>query len=233
MKKQGDPKVNDEYIEHYLQIDRVFPSVLALKLFLGNNPSFSFRNIPLKDKLILDIGFGDGRDLHLFNLLGMKVHGVEVDQKVVEHAKSKFEKLGIDLSLKTGTNNNTGFPDDTFDIVYSSAAIYYLGDETQRIQDALKHCSNILKPGGFFVGSVARHDCHTTKGALKLDANRYILEDPYYKVRKGQYYHVYNSNEEVREDLSNCGFEVVCVTDYDVDWFGTRETLYLFVAKKA
>ena len=145
---------------------------------------------------------------------------------------SKFEKIGIPLSLKTGTNNNTGFDEGTFDIVYASASVYYLSNENQRIEDALRHCHKILKNGGFFVGSLARYDCHTTKNAEKLDANRLILEDPYYKVRKGQFYHVYNSQEEVHTDFSKCGFHVISVNNYDVDWYGTRETLYLFVAKK-
>ena len=36
-------------------------------------------------KKILDVGFGDGRDLLLFNDLGFSSYGVEVNKEVVEH----------------------------------------------------------------------------------------------------------------------------------------------------
>ena len=76
------------------------------------------------------------------------------------------------------------------------------------------------------------NDNHTTADAIKLDSNRLILEDPFYKFRKGQYYHVYNSQEELKTDLEIAGFKAIAITNYDVDWFGTRETLFLFVATK-
>ena len=224
--------VNQEYIDHYLSIGEVFPSVLALKLFLGHNPNFSFRDKDLKGKKILDIGFGDGRDLDLFCKLEMEVYGVEVDPKVVEHTSSKFKSRGLSVSLQTGTNNKTGFQSEVFDIIYASASIYYLLDKTHRIQQTYEHCSNILKTGGYFVGSVSCSDNHTAVDAIKLDNNRLILEDSFYKFRKGQYYHVYNSQEELKTDLEIAGFKAIAITNYDVDWFGTRETLFLFVATK-
>tara|TARA_B110000014_G_C20041099_1_gene541122 strand:- start:82 stop:768 length:687 start_codon:yes stop_codon:yes gene_type:complete len=224
--------VNKKYTDHYLRIDEIFPSVLALKLFLGNNPIFTFRDHNLNNKKILDIGFGDGRDLYLFHKLKMQVFGIEVDPLVVKHTSSKFKNKGLSITLKTGTNNNTGFNKNFFDIIYASASIYYLVDEFHRIQESYRHCWEILKEGGYFVGSLARFDAHTTVGAHQLDANRLILEDPFYKFRKGQYYHVYNSQDEIKKDLVESGFEIITINNYDVDWFGTRETLYLFIAKK-
>lgn len=224
--------VNQEYIDHYLRISKVYPSVLALKLFLGNNPDFSFKNHDLSGKKILDIGFGDGRDLALFCELGMNVFGIEVDPDVVKHTASKFKSYGLSVSLQQGVNKETGFRDSSFDILYASASIYYLLDETHRIQQTYEHCSNILKTGGYFVGSVSCSDNHTVVDAIKLDNNRLILEDPFYKFRKGQYYHVYNSQEELKTDLEAADFKPITITNYDVDWFGTRETLFLFVATK-
>ncbi|MEH6632613.1 MAG: methyltransferase domain-containing protein [Halopseudomonas aestusnigri] len=224
---------NNEYVEHYLNTSNVFPSVLALKLFMGNNPNFSFKEHELKGKKILDIGFGDGRDLYLFNHLNMDVYGVEPDERVVKHTQDKLRKLGFTPKLKTGHNNNTGLDNNTFDIIYASSSIYYLSSLEDRIIDALSHCYDILKTDGYFVGSMCRSDCFVTDEAVKLDENRLILEDPYFKFRKGQHYHVYNSQDEIRCDLMKCGFKVVSLSDYDVDWFGSRETLFLFVAQKS
>ena len=224
--------VNQEYIDHYLRIGKVYPSILALKLFLGHNPNFSFKTHDLRGKKILDIGFGDGRDLALFCELGMDVYGTEVDPDVVQHTASKFESYGLSVSLQSGVNRETGFEDGLFDIIYASASIYYLLDENHRIHETYGHCANILKTDGYFVGSVSCADNHTTADAIKLDSNRLILEDSFYQFRKGQYYHVYNSQEELKNDLEAAGFKTIAITNYDVDWFGTRETLFLFVAKK-
>ena len=53
--------VNQAYIDHYLRIGKVYPSILALKLFLGNNPNFSFKTHDLRGKKILDTVFVCGK----------------------------------------------------------------------------------------------------------------------------------------------------------------------------
>ncbi len=52
-----------EYRNHYLKEKQIYPSVFALKLFLGNNPNLSLQVNSFKGKKILDVGFGDGRVL--------------------------------------------------------------------------------------------------------------------------------------------------------------------------
>ena len=105
------------YSGHYLKIRSVYPSVLALKFFLGNNPEFSLRGENFKSKRILDIGFGDGRDLRLFLDLGFEVFGVEVSADVVKHTS---EKISGAATLSVGFNNETGYSNDMFDYVYDS-----------------------------------------------------------------------------------------------------------------
>ena len=80
----------ENYINHYLNIKGVYPSVFELKMFLGKNPDLDLRDEDFHGKLILDVGFGDGRDLVLFHNLGFEVFGLEVNEQVVEHAKRKL-----------------------------------------------------------------------------------------------------------------------------------------------
>ena len=63
--------VNQAYIDHYLRIGKVYPSILALKLFLGNNPNFSFKTHDLRGKKILDTVFVCGKKIkaHCISLL--------------------------------------------------------------------------------------------------------------------------------------------------------------------
>lgn len=221
-----------KYRKHYLDISTTFPSAVALKIFLGDNPKLSLKRNNLKGKKICEIGFGDGRDLNLFKFLSMNVYGVEPDSEVVKHTINKFEDLSFKPVLKVGSNVNTGFKKSFFDIVYASASIYYLPSEDYNINDALEESCRILKKGGTFFATFAREGSHVTKKAKKIDKNTLILEDIYYKLRKGQRYHIYNNKKEIKNDLTRNGFKSFFIGEYDIDWFGTRERLYIVGAKK-
>jgi SAM-dependent methyltransferase len=220
------------YIDHYLGIDQVHPSVFALKMFLGKNPDLNLTGIDYAGKSILDVGFGDGRDLILFHQLGFNIFGVEVDETVVKHTEKKFAQAGIQTSLSFGYNDETGFPKDTFDVVFSSAALMYLRNDESNIQKTLKHVYGIVKPGGYLFGTFTRFDSHITKESSKIDENRIICKDPFYRQREGQLYWLHNSKQEAVDDLHEAGFADCNVYEYDVDWFGTRETAYMFFAVK-
>jgi SAM-dependent methyltransferase len=225
MKKSG-------YINHYLKIKKTYPSVLALKLFLGNNPGFNLKNEKPNVSTIIDIGFGDGRDIELFLELGFSVSGVEPDFDVVEHTLKKYHKFKDRLDLRVGSNMNTGYENDTFDIIYASASIYYLPSLKYNINDAFSEAYKICKPGGLLMGTLARNDIHTISEAEKVNRNVYILKDPFYGYRKGQVYHTYSDKSQIINDLVKVGFKDTIIYDYDVNWFGTRETLFIFVTKK-
>lgn len=220
------------YRKHYLSIDKTFPSVLALKMFMGNNPELKFEKSYLENKNICEIGFGDGRDLNLFDYLGMNVTGIEPDGSVVEYTKQKLSKNEMKVNVQVGSNMNTNLENQSQDFVYASASIYYLPSSEFTIMDALSEAHRILKRGGYFLASFARSDSHVTRDAVKVDKNTLILEDPFYKFRKGQRYHVYNTQDELKSDLVETGFSNIYIGDYDVDWFGTRETLFLCVCNK-
>lgn len=215
-----------------MNINQVYPSVFALKMFLGKNPDLDLRGEDFSGKSILDIGFGDGRDLVLFHSLGFDVFGVEVQKKVVEHTQKKFKKFGIKSTLTVGYNDETGFEQNSFDYVYSNAALMYLRSEVSNIHGTLSHIYDILKTGGRLLGTFTSFDSHITRDSSKIDKNRIICKDPFYKQREGQIYWLHSSKEEVERDLLNAGFFNCKVYNYDVDWFGTREAAYIFVASK-
>lgn len=222
-----------DYARHYLSINSTFPSVIALKYFLGRNPKLNIQREDLVGKKVCEIGFGDGRDLSLLSYLNMDVSGVEPDSEVVRHTLEKYQGQGLNFDLKTGTNMDTGFKTNYFDIVYASASMYYLPSEKFTINDSLREANRITKDNGSLFATFARYDSHVTKNAEVIDKNTLILEDSYYGFRKGQRYHIYNNKVEIEIDLVNHGYTPTYIGDYDVDWFGTRETLFLVIAKKS
>ena len=129
---------NKSYKLHYQNINKVYPSVFSLKIFLGRNPNFSLREYDFKNKKILDIGFGDGRDLVLFNDLGFDTYGVEVNKEVVEHSINKFKEMGLDIKLSFGCNDKTGFMENEFEFVYALASLMYFRNEEISINEIIK-----------------------------------------------------------------------------------------------
>ena len=226
------PQSQKLYRKHYLNINSCYPSVFALKFFLGRNPELNLANVNFSGKKILDIGFGDGRDLKLFQNLGLKTYGIEVDEEVVAHTYQKFPDKKNPLTLTTGFNDSTGYPSRSFDFVYSSAALMYLRSETITLQLILRHVHDILKKDGWFFGSFTKSDSHITEGAKTIDCNRLYLSDPFYKQREGQIYYVHHSKKEVSTDLENAGFLECKVFEYRADWFGTLESAFIFSARK-
>ena len=222
----------ENYVNHYLNIKGVYPSVFALKMFLGKNPDLDLRDEDFSGKSILDVGFGDGRDLVLFHSLGFDVFGVEVDRQVVEHTQRKLDTIGLKTKLTIGYNDETGFGRNSLDYVYSCAALMYLRSYESSIHKTLSHVYDILKPGGRIFGTFTRFDSHITNESTKVDQNRIICKDPFYKQRVGQLYWLHNSKNEVKSDLLNAGFSDCKIYIYDVDWFGTRETAFIFAATK-
>ena len=220
----------NNYLKHYKSITKVYPSVFALKIFLGKNPNLNLRNKKFKGKKILDIGFGDGRDIELFYDLGFNVFGVEPNSQVVSHTLSKFKKKKINLSV--GTNCNLSFRNNSFDYIYGMASLMYLKNKETYLKNILSECYRVLKKNGLFFGSFTKIDSHITHKGRFIDKNRIILNDSFYNIRKGQLYHVHRSKKEVRKDLSKVGFKDIKITNFNADWFGTKDSFYLFVCKK-
>ena len=230
MMESATSPYTENYRDHYLSIDDVYPSVFALKFFLGNNPDLNLRELNFKGKNILDVGFGDGRDLILFRNLGFDVYGVEVDPQVVQHTIEKFDDPNI--HLKVGFNDETGFEHGQFDYIYSCAALMYLRNNQTSVHSILKHMYDLLAIGGRILGTFTAAESHITAEAQYLSENRLILKDPYYKQRNGQIYHIHRSAEEVERDLTLAGFTECKVYDFNANWFGTSETAYMFYAEK-
>ncbi len=204
-----------------------------MKIFLGRNPGLDLRGVNFFGKSILEVGFGDGRDLVLFSNLGFNVFGVEVDEQVVKHTQRKLAESAVKTELRVGYNDETGFESNSLDYVYSAAALMYLRNELSSIHGTLSHIFDIVRPGGKLFATFTRSDSHIVEGSQRLDRNRIIVKDPFFRQREGQLYWLHSSKEEVERDVLGAGFSNCKVYDYNVDWFGTRETAFICVAAKA
>ena len=98
---------------------------------------------------MLDVGCGTGSlTIALRGSVGSAgaVSGVDASPEMIEVARRKAIKVGVEVDFRVGLAEAIPFPNATFDLVVSQLAIHHLpGDLKQR---SFLEMRRVLKPGG-------------------------------------------------------------------------------------
>lgn len=97
---------------------------------------------------LLDFGCGTGGELDAIRTALPDVHYTGVD---IESSPEVDERTRDDAVFETFDGINLPFEGDTFDIVYSKQVF----EHVRHPDDAVRDIFRVLKPGGFFVGSLS------------------------------------------------------------------------------
>ena len=93
---------------------------------------------------ILDLGCGDAQLTVRLAATGAQVQGFDASPRMAAAARSRG------VSVDEGTAESLPYPDQTFDAVFSNAALHWMRD-----QDAMMgQVHRVLKPGGRFVAEM-------------------------------------------------------------------------------
>jgi len=158
------------------------PSETLVRLFKGNY--ITGKKLDYQGKSVLDVGFGSGNNTLFLASLGMQVSGIEIHEDICQLASIEFEKLGVDVDLRVGTNQSIPYENDSFDFLVSWNVLHYEGSEVG-IQAAIKEYARVLKPEG-------RLFLSTTGPNHKILQNSKTLGNHLYEIgrnddfRKGQ-----------------------------------------------
>ncbi|MGE5671975.1 MAG: class I SAM-dependent methyltransferase, partial [Fibrobacterota bacterium] len=119
-----------------------------------------FSGIDLRNKQMLDIGFGQGISLLLAHEAGASVYGNDINPKCRDALKQSAEVMGIaaDIPIIVGSilDNSTiemlrtSVPDGKFDIVHSWGVLHHTGD----MHRAITNATSLVKPGGYFICAI-------------------------------------------------------------------------------
>ena len=74
---------------------KVYPVEFVVRAFLGTYPKLKTDTASLRGGRVLDLGFGDGRNLPLLADLGLEPHGVEITEEICARAVARLKALGV------------------------------------------------------------------------------------------------------------------------------------------
>lgn len=136
LKKQYD-KIGDNYISNQKSFfsKEEDGATLFIKKCLFN----------LKEKIVLDLGCGGGKDIKIFESLGAKsVYGVDSSKFMIDSAKKVVSKPA---NLFLGDFEKTPFEDKFFDVIIGRYSFHYL----EKFDRAYKEISRVLKDQGVLI----------------------------------------------------------------------------------
>jgi SAM-dependent methyltransferase len=153
---------------------------LSLQQQFGSIDIYLFDQL-LKGRLkpgmtLLDAGCGGGRNLVYFLRSGFSVFGVDVSAEAVHQIRTLAASVS-DISaenFRIEPVERMSFPDESFDVVLSSAVLHFAADE-DHWRAMVNEMWRVLKPGGIFVARLA-----STIGQDQLqhvEGRRYHLPD--------------------------------------------------------
>jgi SAM-dependent methyltransferase len=186
------------YDAFYRQRDpyHVYPVEFVVRAYLGSYPRLQNDPASLAGQRVLDLGFGDGRNMPLLAHLGLEVFGVEISAEICERARARMERLGVAIEACVGRNARLPFEAAFFDHVLACHSCYYVDPGTQ-FADNMREIARVLKPGGRLVFSAPIGDSYIMRGARDLgDGHMEIANDPY-GMRNGTVLKKFDSEDEI------------------------------------
>lgn len=226
-------EIQDKYDAFYKarEAARVYPVEFVVRAFLGSYPRLKSDKTLYPGRRVLDLGFGDGRNMPLLADLGMEVHGIEITQEICRRAVERLAALGYGVEARVGRNHRIPYDDAFFDHIVACHSCYYV-DPGTTFQDNVREVARVLKPGGRFVFSAPIGTSYILTGATPLgDGHMRIANDPY-GVRNGYIMRKFDTAVEIEAAIAPF-FVDARVGAARNDWWGIDEQVWIVVCNRA
>jgi ubiquinone/menaquinone biosynthesis C-methylase UbiE len=209
---------------------KVYPTEFVIRSFLGSYPNLKIDQTALKGKAILELGFGDGRNMALLNDLGLKICGIEVAQEICDVAVARMAQNNIQLEARVGRNSQIPYSDASFDHLLACNSCYYV-DPGQTYNDNLREIARVIRSGGLFIHSLPMPSTFIMDDAKDLgDGHMQVTKDPY-GIRVGDILKKFDSPKEIERYLSP-SFKDIRIGSIQGDYWGSKVHLWLVVCTR-
>lgn len=224
--------IKEHYSDFYSKRNpsRVYPVEFVVRTFLGTYPGLTLDRSHFPGAKILDLGFGDGRNMPLLHDLGFEIHGVEISEEICRLTQERMERLGIPIRVTTGDNSHIPFDANAFDFVLACHACYYVR-EGETFANNLREIARVLRPGGHFIFSLAKRDSYVLSNAEPMPGGLYrIREDPL-GLRNGSIFRAFASKQEILDEVG-IYFTDFCLGLCENDFYGIYEKVWIGTCSK-
>jgi SAM-dependent methyltransferase len=229
---KADNNLSLLYEQYYSERNavQVYPVEFVVRAFLGKYPELNLDKSKFAGARILDLGYGDGRNMPLLYNLGFSIYGVEIAEGINQIAASRLEKLGIPAVLKVGSNASLPFDDNFFQYVLACHSCYYV-EEHMTFHTNLQEIHRVLTNDGIFVCSLPFHDSYILKDAEQLMDGHYRIKNDPYGIRNGIIFKAFKNQNEIMKTLG-AYFEDIRIGFCDDDFWGIHQKVWIVVCKK-
>lgn len=205
----------------------LYPVEFVVRAFLGTYPRLTMDRGGYRGSRILDLGYGDGRNMPLLQNLGFKIFGVEIHENISRSTQDHLRTLGVEATLAVGTNSSIPFLDGFFHYALACHAFYYVR-EGERFVDNLREIHRVMAPGGKFILSLPMTDGYLLQGAESLDDGHVrIVQDPC-GLRAGTVFRVFANPGEI-EQAFEPWFRDFQIGFTDDEYWGLRQRMWIVV----
>jgi SAM-dependent methyltransferase len=219
--------IKEQYADLYSKRNpsRVYPVEFVVRTLLGTYPGLTLDRSVFRGAKILDLGFGDGRNMPLLHDLGFEIYGIEISDQICRLTRERMDRLGVPVRLATGNNSHIPFNTEAFDFILACHACYYV-NEGESFEDNLREILRVLRPAGRFVFSLAKADSYVLNDAEPLGNGLYrITQDPC-GLRNGSVFRAFASKQEILDELG------VYFSDFSLglcenDFYGIYEKVWI------
>lgn len=104
---------------------------------------------------VADIGCGTGTQARLWAEQGHRVYGLDVNAPLIEIAKRRAHKEGLEIKFDVGSATELPYPDASMDIALLPELLEHVADW----QGCLNEAVRVLKPGGLLYVSTTNWIC--------------------------------------------------------------------------
>ncbi len=140
-----------------------------------------------KPERILDCGCTVGHNTVPWKLTYPQadVHGIDVSAPVLRYAAARSRGFGADVNFHQMSATSLDFPDNHFDVVFSSMFLHEL--PLKDIRAYLAEAHRVLKPGGLLITMELPPNSNLEAyDQFYLDWDSYYNNEPYYKPYRDQ-----------------------------------------------
>ncbi|MBL0049429.1 MAG: class I SAM-dependent methyltransferase [Bacteroidetes bacterium] len=231
--------VKNKYTEFHLKkaSHHLYPTEWVIRTMLGTYPNLKLDKTHYNGGKILDLGFGDGRNLQLLRNCGLKVYGVEITPETIALGKQNIEYLNVEAELRVGSNSNIPFEDSFFDYILASSSCYYL-DNNSSFDDNLNEISRVMKKGATLIANFpAFIDIQEVpvsfilKDSIALADDHVIIKGDIYGLRNGYKFKTFSSEQSIHNYFSRA-FENISVGVCMDNYYGVQINHFIVTAQK-